>query len=115
MKVNIGDFNRRVTLQRWGSAVDEAGGTEKVEIASWTKWAKVEQRSGMSMTNANQLQFKYDYKITMRYEVSRPTVANYTLTYDGLNMMIHSVAIESEGRRQFEILRCSVTATNNES
>lgn len=113
--MNIGEFNRRVVIHRWGSAKDDAGGVEKVEIGSWTKWAKVEQRSGMTITAENQTQFRYDYKVTLRYESSRPTVANYTLTYDNLNMMIHSVAIDSEGNRRFEVLRCSVTGTNNES
>lgn len=113
--MNIGDLNRRVTVRRWGSTVDDAGGAGKVEISSWTKWAKVENRSGGMMVSENQVQFRYDFKIVMRYEVSRPTRPEYTLTYDSFNMKIHSVSIDSEGQRQFEILRCSVISINSES
>lgn len=105
----IGEMNRRITIKSWLSTKDAGGGVSAVEAGSYSIWAKVEDRSGIQVTSQNQMQWNYDYKITFRYEVSRPVSSNQTIVYDGKSLTIKSTSFKDEGNRKFVIARCSVT------
>ena len=105
----IGDLNRRVIIKAWGSTTDEAGGVIPVETASYPIWAKVEDRSGRTMTGEQQREWSYDYKVTFRYEKSRVAISAMTIDYDSKRLTINSLSYQNEGTRKYCIARCSAT------
>lgn len=105
----IGQLNRRVTLKSYGDTQDEAGGLVSVTTASYTMWAKVEDRFGRQFTNEQQEQWSYDYKVTFRYEKSRPVKSNMTIDYDSKRLRINSLSFFNEGNRKYCIARCSAS------
>lgn len=107
--MEIGSLNRRITIKSWTSTKDAGGGASTVESGSYSIWANVKDRSGTYITSQNQEQWNYDYKITFRYEISRPVTSNETIIYDGKTLTIHSISFENEGQRKYVIARCSVT------
>lgn len=107
----IGKLNSKVSINIWGlnGGIDAYGATEPTILDTYEKWANVQDKRGSSTQNNDQQQWNYDYKITMRYEKSRPTKSNYTLVYDNNKLQINSVQIIEEGSKRFEVLKCSVT------
>ena len=105
----IGQLNRRVTLKSYGSTQDEAGGLVPVTTASYSLWAKVEDRNGREFTNQQQEQWTYDYKVTFRYEKSRIVKSNMTIDYDGKRLKINSLSFSNEGNRKYCVARCSAS------
>lgn len=103
----IGQLNRRVTIKSWISSQDDSGGLISTQGTSYDIWARVEDRSGRTYLSQQQEQWSYDYKITFRYEVSRPVTSNMTIDYDSKRLVIRSLSFESEGGRRFCIARCS--------
>jgi SPP1 family predicted phage head-tail adaptor len=100
-------LNRRVTVIVPGVTQNDQGGNVATELDSWTKWAQVENRSGSNSFPNQQQVWQYDYKVTMRYEPSRPTKSNYELEYENYRLKIESIEIDSEGYKGYEICRCS--------
>lgn len=103
----ISEYNRRVTLKSWGTAQDEGGGLEPAETASYTIWAKVEDKSGQPYTGEGQRTWNYDYKITFRYEKSRPVSESMTVDYASKRLTINSISYSNEGKKEEVILKCS--------
>lgn len=103
----IGELNRRVTVKSWGHTQDEAGGLIDTLTASYTIWAKVEDRNGRQMISEQQREWDYDYKVTFRYEKSRIVTSGMTIDYDGKRLAINSLSYINEGNRKFCIARCS--------
>jgi SPP1 family predicted phage head-tail adaptor len=103
----IGDFNRRVTVKAWGSTQDEAGGVIPTLTASYTIWAKVEDRSGQVRQDEQQREWNYDYKVTFRYEKYRVVTSGMTIDYDGKRLAINSISYFNEGNRKEVVARCS--------
>jgi SPP1 family predicted phage head-tail adaptor len=100
-------LNRRVTVQVTGATRNDQGGLVADVVDSWDKWAHVENRSGSNSSPLQQQVWDYDYKITMRFEKSRPTQSNYEIIYGTKRLKINSVSIDSEAFQFFEVLRCS--------
>lgn len=107
--ITIGELNRVITIKSWTSSKDAGGGVSAAEAGSYSIRAKVEDRNGIQVTGQNQMQWNYDYKITFRYEVSRPVTSNQTIVYDSKSLTIKSISYQNEGNRKFVIARCSVT------
>ncbi len=105
----IGELNSRITIKTWGSDQDEIGAPVKVLAASYNMWAKVESRSGHLYVGQEQPLWNYDYKITFRYERSRPVASNSTIDYDNKRLAINSVSFENEGKRFWTVVRCATT------
>lgn len=101
-------LNRRITVQVTGSVANDQGGLEAIVLSSWQKWAQVEDRSGSNSNPYQQQVWQYDYKITMRREMSRPTKSNCEILYQGKRLKIESLSIDSENFNAYEICRCSV-------
>lgn len=108
-KNNIGDLNRRISFEQWDAAQDPGGGPIAVLKNTYPIWAKVEPRSGVSLTNQQQYTWNYDYKITFRYEKSRVSQSNFTIKYDNKRLAIQSLSFVEEGNRKYVIARCSTT------
>ena len=102
-----GELNRRVTIKTWTTIQDAGGGSTATESASYSLWAKVENRTGRAVNPNGQLTWDYDYKITVRYEASREIKSNMTVLYDSKKLKIESVSFDEEGRTKFQVLRCS--------
>lgn len=105
----IGQMNSKIILKSWGSVTDEGGGSTAVLTNSYSLWAKVEDRSGTTLTSQAQPQWSYDYKITFRYEKSRIVNSNQTIDYDGKRLAINSLSYQDEGNRKYVVARCSTT------
>ncbi len=119
----IGQLNRVVTLEVWGYSQDDGGGAAGTVIDSWTQRASVIDRSGMTGGNsplrfgrtsgtgssdANaQQQFSYSTKIIVRF--LRTIQTNYTLLYEGFRYTIQEVNIDTQGHKDFYIIRASKT------
>lgn len=102
-----GDFKHKVTISRNGAPSQTAGGGNvKGSPTTWTKWAAIENRNG-TLNQGNGKEWAYDYKITLRYEPSRPTLSNDLVTHEGKKMIIRSVQRLDEGAKKYEVLRCS--------
>lgn len=105
----IGELNSRITVKTWASDQDEIGAPVKVLAGSYNIWAKVESRNGHLYLGEQQTTWNYDYKITCRYERSRPVGSNSTIDYDNKRLSINSISFENEGSRFWTVLRCSTT------
>ena len=101
------NMNRRITIILPGVILNDQGGAEAVTLDSWEKWAHVENRTGSNSNPYQQQVWEYDYRITTRYEASRPTKSNYEVQYEGYRLKIESVSIDNEGFKAIEILRCT--------
>lgn len=105
----IGELNTRVTIKTWSSQQDETGAPAKVAATSYSMWAKVESRNGNLYSGQDQQLWNYDYKVTFRYEKSRPIPSNATIDYDNKRLAINSISYEDEGKRFWAVARCSTT------
>jgi SPP1 family predicted phage head-tail adaptor len=100
-------LNRRITVIVPGVTQNDQGGNEATTIDSWEKWAHVDNRTGSNSFQNQQQVWNYDYKITIRHEVSRPTKSNYEIQYEGYLLKIESISIDEEGYKGYEVCRCS--------
>lgn len=105
----IEKLNRRIQLKAWGSEQDDIGAPRKTLLNYYGIWAQVEDRSGHLYLGQEQTTWNYDYKITFRYEKTRPVASNMTIDYDGKRLAINSVSYQNEGNRRYTIVRCSTT------
>lgn len=109
---DIGQLNRKITLKSWAAVQDAGGGSSPVNVASYSKWAKVRARNGVPFTSEEQQVWNYDYEITTRYERSRISGSNYTIDFDGKRLRINSLSFENEGNRKWEVFRCTTIDAN---
>jgi SPP1 family predicted phage head-tail adaptor len=105
--INTGLKNRRITVETWATVKDTGGGTSGTIVSSYKMWADVESRDGRMIQGENQRMWPYNFKLTVRFEKSRPIYVNQTIVYDGNRMSIQSISINREGMRWEYILRCS--------
>lgn len=109
--MNIGEYNRQVTVKRWGSVQNVGGGSAKVLLDSWTVWAKMEDRTG-SLSNAEgQRQWSYDTVITIRLNPSKLLMSKDTIDYENYRYVINSLRTVKEGRKDLHEIRCSKSDT----
>ena len=110
--IEIGEFNRIITINTSTTNQDAGGGLSADETDSYTMRAKVEDRNGFPVTTQEQQVWNYDYKITVRHERTRVIKSNQTISFDDKTLAINSVSFENEGKRRYAILRCT-TIDNN--
>lgn len=112
--MSIGQFNVRITIKPFASAVqDEGGGLTASDDDSYSMWAQVEDdRSGFPFTGEEQQIWNYDYRFRVRYEKTRIIKSNYFVEFDNKTLKINSVSFKEEGKRRYSILRCSTTDNN---
>lgn len=102
--MNIGDFDRRITIQTFTVAKN----TEGEDIRTWstliTLWAKKIDTSGNEMFEADQLTAigKIDWIIRYRTDITeRMRISFDSEYYDVLNIE----EIEEEGRKRYLLLK----------
>ena len=105
--MNLGDLNRRITVEIWEYSTDIAGGVTASVSDSWEQLANVVIRSGSNTDVNAQSQWTYDAKFKMRKLLE--VKSNYTITYADQRYKIDSVKVTDERRQQFyEILATKV-------
>ena len=100
-------MRNHITVNQYTTTEADTGGTDSVLAFTYSLWAKVENRTGSTQTGKGQIQWQYDYRITIRYDRNRNIKQNDEVVYDGKKLMIQNVQITDEGRKEFLVLRCS--------
>lgn len=95
-------MNCLVQVQSVTVTQDANGDIVATPSGAWSKWADIQQNSGNLGINNGMGSYNESYRIQMWYEPSRPTRANYVLTYNGKSMKVVSVNVDNEGNRMIE-------------
>ena len=105
--MTIGKRNERIDIVSYTHTKSEVGTAVIVEADRQTLWANVENRTGHVTYDKNAVLNLYDYKITTEYYPSFEIKNEYKVDYKGKVLKIISVQIVDEGKRKFNVLRCS--------
>ena len=105
----IGKMNRRCTFYNESYTQDAGGGPSGVETARWQAWAEIQDRSGSSFIAQSQDVTTYDYKVRVRFDGRFSTLT--MMIYEGQVCKCNSMSIESEGYKNFLVLRYTRTET----
>jgi SPP1 family predicted phage head-tail adaptor len=100
-------MRNHIVIKQYTSTQDQGGGPQSVLANTYTVWARVENRNGGSQSTEGQLQWNYDYRITIRYDKLKAIKQNDQVEYDGKTLLINSLQIEDEGKKTYLNLRCS--------
>lgn len=100
----IGQMNCLVEVQSVTVVQDANGDIVPTPSSAWQKWANVEQNSGNLGINNGMGSFNESYRLQMWYEPTRPTMANYIITYKTKVMKVISVNVDNEGNRMLETI-----------
>lgn len=106
--MDIGELNRRITLKSWTQSQDLGGGNQSTVNASYTVWAKVEDRQGSQVNAHNAIDFVYDYKVTFRYDPNRVVDSSFTIDYEDKQLAIKNLSYDNEAHKHWCIARCSL-------
>jgi head-tail adaptor len=102
--MTIGELNTRITIRSFSAAQDDNGDVVLTEADNWQKSAKIEQNNGDLLIASGMMNFNESYKITLRYEQSRPTKANYKIEYKDKVLKIYNVRTIDEGKAVWEVI-----------
>ena len=97
--LRAGQLNRRITLQRRGSAQDSFGGVQATWIDVATVWADIQPLSGRELENARRMASEVSHQITLRYQTlltDTRAVAAYRARYKGRVFNLHAALNEDE-------------------
>lgn len=98
----IGQMNCLVEVQSVTVTQNSDGDIVATPSYSWSKWANIEQNSGNLGITQGMSSFNESYRLQMWYEPTRPTRANYLITYGDKTMKVVSVNVDNEGNRMIE-------------
>lgn len=107
--MSIGKFNRRPIFYNESYTVDAGGGPSGIETERWQQWAHIEDRSGSSFFAQSQDLTTYDYKVKVRFDARFTTLT--MMIYEGQVCKCNSMSVETEGYKNFLILRYTKTET----
>ncbi len=100
----IGEMNCLVQVQSISVTQDTDGNIVATPSSVWNKWAKVRQDSGNLLISQGMSNFSESFSLEMWYEKTKPTKANYLITYNGKTMKVYNVRPDNEGTRVKEII-----------
>jgi hypothetical protein len=100
----IGEMNCLIGVQSVSVTQDANGDLVVTPSAAWQKWATISQDSGNLLISQGMMNFNESYRVEMWYEPTRPTKANYILTYNGKTMKVYNVRLDNEGKRMTETI-----------
>jgi hypothetical protein len=100
----IGEMNCLIQVQSVDVSQDSNGDIVVTPSAAWSKWANIQQNSGSLLLSMGMTNFNESYTVKMWYEATRPTKANYILTYNGKVMKVYNVVPDNEGKRMMETI-----------
>ena len=98
-------LNRRITIHRYTTLLNEFGGLTPLETGSWSKWAEARDRDGSPRSDYQQREWTYDQIFIMRFETERPTRSNDIIEYESQFYKINSIQIRNEGNKEWEYIR----------
>lgn len=102
-------MNRRPTFYNQTYTQDAGGGTTTVESARWQQWAEIADRTGNSYAAQAQDLQRYDYRVKVRFD-SRFNSTTWMI-YEGQVCKLEQMTIETEGYKNYLVLRYSKTET----
>lgn len=105
----IGKFNRRPTFYNGSYTQDAGGGSSFVETQRWQAWAEIQDRSGNTYAAQATELMRYDYRVKVRFD-GRFTSQTWMI-YEGQVCKCEQMSIESEGFKNYLVLRYSKTET----
>jgi len=109
-KSGIGNLNRYPTFYNSnGFTQDAGGGTKDVITEQWQAWAEIQNRTGNTYIAQSTELSQYDYKVRVRFD-SRFN-SQTTMVYEGQVCKCSSLEIDSEGYKEFMILKYQKTDT----
>ena len=104
----ISEFRNLITISRSAAPTKSAsGGLNKGSATTWTRYAKIESRSGSVGIDRSERTWNYTYKITIGYDPLNKERSGDIVTYDTYKLQIREVSFQDEGKRRLVILRCS--------
>lgn len=95
-------MNCLVQVQSVAVSQNDDGDIVATPSTVWSKWADVQQDSGSLLISQGMSNFTESYRLQMWYEPTRPTQANYLITYNGKTMKVYNVRLDNEGNRTVE-------------
>lgn len=104
-----GKFNRRPIFYNGSYTQDAGGGTPFVETERWQAWAEVQNRTGNSFAAQATELVRYDYRVKVRFDGRFNS--NTWMIYEGQVCKLESLSLESEGFKNYWVLRYSKTET----
>lgn len=105
----IGKFNRRPTFYNESFTQDPGGGPSNIETEQWQAWAEVQDRTGNTYAAQATELTRYDYRVKVRFDGRFNSQT--TMIYEGQVCKCESMSIESEGFKNYLVLRYSKTET----
>lgn len=102
-------MNRRPTFYNESYTVDAGGGSRGVITEEWQAWAQINNRTGgTSIAQSTELT-QYEYKVKVRFDGRFSS--NTTMIYEGQVCKMNSMEIETEGYKNYLVLRFTKTDT----
>ena len=106
LKINSGDFNKRISFKQPAKVKNNEGGTEKDFTVAFTTWAaerKVDQKRVFESGGSDLLDTRFLY---IRYAESRKVIdKDWLVNIDGVDYTIHSKpTVQESGLKVFEII-----------
>jgi hypothetical protein len=98
----IGEMNCLIEVQSVSVSQDVNGDLVVTPSTAWQKWGNITQDSGNLLISQGMTNFNESYRVEMWYEATRPTKANYILSYNGKTMKVYNVRLDNEGKRMME-------------
>lgn len=107
--MSIGKMNRRPLFFNETTYQDAGGGSKNLRTVEWYQWAQVDDRTGSSFDSQSTDLQRYDYRVRVRADSRFGSQTK--MVYDGNTCKPESLTIESEGYKQFFVLRYSKIET----
>ena len=107
--MSVGKMNLRPTFQNKSYSTDAGGGNTSTITEQWQAWAEIADRTGNSFAAQAQQLERYDYRVKVRFDGRFNSLT--WMVYEGQLCKCEQMTIESEGYKNYLILRYSKTET----
>jgi len=107
--MSVGKMTRRPTFYNESFTVDAGGGPTGTITEQWQAWAEINDRSGNTFAAQATELTQYDYRVKVRFDGRFNS--NTTMVYEGQVCKCNSMTIETEGYKNYLVLRFTKTDT----
>lgn len=105
----VGKMNRRPTFYNESYTQDIGGGPTSTITEQWQAWAEIDNRTGNTYAAQATELTQYDYRVKVRFDGRFNS--NTVMVYEGQVCKMGSMSIETEGYKNYLILRYAKTDT----
>lgn len=105
----VGKMNRRPTFYNESFTVDAGGVTTGTITEQWQAWAQIDNRTGNTYAAQATELTNYDYRVRVRADDRFNS--NTTMVYEGQVCKCGSLSVETEGYKNYLVLRYAKTDT----